>query len=213
MRNFRYRRSRGMAPEKKYVEFNFTDTTVPTTGYLPGSITNIAQGVGDDQRIGRKVVVKSISLRGEIKMPNESNTVLGAASPQSDVMRFMVVQDKQTNGAAANMNSIIAFGAANGGAATLDWRAFRNMDNIDRFNILVDRTVKIANPVFTNGTGSATQQIVQYNIYRKCNITVDYSTTTAAIGSQASNSLSIYCITSAGLASWNGIVRVRYTDA
>lgn len=193
------------------MENRFGDTVVGTTGNYVGTINNISQGTGETQRIGRKVIIRSLSLRGEVKMPNEANTVLNAASINCDVVRLMIVQDKQTNGNVANLTDIFSYNFSSG-SPVVDWRAFRTMDNINRFKILVDKTFKINNQIFTAGGGSAPLNEIAYNIYRKCYIPIEMKGSTANVADMMSNSVSIYLVSGNGLATWNGIARVRFSD-
>lgn len=144
-------------------------------------------------------------------MPNNNNGWgTGAAYPQSDVARILIVQDKQSNGATADFSDIFAWDGS--GAQTIDWRAFRNMENIDRFNILMDKTIRVQNQNFPNGTGSAAACIVPFNFYRKCFIPVEMQGTTAAVANVKTNNVNVYIVGSQGYALVNGIARIRFSD-
>lgn len=205
------RTGRRPARELKYVDVNWGNVTVPTLCTNRGSLAAlVSQGTGENQRIGRKFTIRSFSLRGEITMPNQNNGWgTGSAYPQTDVCRLVVVQDKQCNGAAQQWTDI--FQINNSGSAA-DWRAYRNMDNIDRFKILLDKTFQVQNQNFPNGSGSAAGNIVPYNIYRKCYIPIEAAGTTADVANLRSNNLSVFVISSQGICLHNGMARIRFSD-
>lgn len=199
--------------ETKYAETNWTDTVAATNSQLMGSLSAmVAQGPAENQRIGRKFTIRSISLRGEVKMPNNNNGWgTGAAYPQSDVCRILVIQDKQPNGASPTFSDVFAYNVPSG-SPSIDWRAFRNMENIQRFNILADRTIRVQNANFPNGTGGAPCDIRPYNIYRRCKIPVEMKGSSAALANIVTNNVYVTIIGSAGYCTMNAIARIRYSD-
>lgn len=199
--------------ERKYMEINIGDTVAPTGGvYLTSLGSLVSQGTGECQRIGRKFTIRSVSLTGEIKMPNKPNTLVGNADYQFDNVRVMVVQDKQANGTVPNLNDIFSVNAGVGGAGSVDLRAFRTMDNIQRFRILHDKIYNVANMVFTNGTGTAAQSCVNFKVYKKCYIPMEMSDTSASTANARSNNIHVYAVSTNGYAGVNFIARIRFSD-
>lgn len=209
----RRRRSSG-SKERKYAEVTYGDTAAATGSQWLGSLSAlVTQGTAENQRIGRKYTIRSISLRGEVKMPNNATT-LGVSYPQADVARIIVVNDKQPNGTTANFAEIFSVGAASsaGGPGTIDMRAFRNMDNISRFDILLDRMIYVQNSAYTGGSGSAQTAIKPFSLYRKCFIPVEMKDVTGSVANVTTNNVAVYIIGSAGYCTVNAIARIRFSD-
>lgn len=209
------RRPYSARKEIKYFEGQWGDTGVTTSGFWCTNINAVTQGTAENQRIGRKFTVRSISVRGEIKLVNTPNqAVTGLAIPQWDIVRVAVVLDKQPNGTTAAITDIFSIGAASsaGGPGLADMRAFRNMDNIARFDVLMEKFVTVKQTNFPNGGGSAATGVQFYNLYKRCNIPVEMKDSTGSLANITTNNISVYMIASTGYALGNFVYRVRFTD-
>jgi len=209
------RRPYGSRKEIKYYEGQWGDLSIPTLGFYATNINAVTQGTAENQRIGRKFTVRSISVRGEIKLVNTANqAVTGLTLPQWDIVRVLVVLDKQPNGTTASMNEICSIGAASSGSGSgqSDFRAFRNMDNISRFDILMEKFVTVKQTNFPNGGGSAATGVTFYNMYKRCNIPVEMKDVTGSVANITTNNISVYMISSTGYALGNFVWRTRFTD-
>lgn len=191
---------RGLNIEKKFFDtaLNFTfDTTgeVPATGQL----TLVPQGVTESTRVGRSMTVKSIQIRAECVYTPAADTV-GATG-----CYLLLVLDKQANGAAAAITDVLT---------SNDMRtAMINLANSERFYIL-----KRWDFVMQAGAGVQTafgKDVKQIEYFKKCNYTVEYSSTTGAITEIKSNNIFLL----AGCdnqtddsVSCNGTARLRFTD-
>lgn len=104
-----YKKS-GLAPkwqkvakvESKYLDGNLGDS-IPisnTGGILLASLNAISQGPGTNQRIGRQVLVKSLTLHMDFTMPAYINTdVSNTAVPAvDDDLRIYLILDTKKNG-------------------------------------------------------------------------------------------------------------------
>jgi len=191
---------------KATAEVKFIDTaqgfTFDATGEVPGGgqLNLIAQGVGESQRVGRKVVVKSIHARWTIQ-PN-ANTWLGST------VRLLLVQDTQCNGAAATYSGV-------GGVLESDSvTAFRNLENSNRFIIHMDKFFSMQPTAGILTAFNATPKCITFN--KKCNIPIEFdsSATTGAIETIRSNNLFLLARSSLDddLIQCIGVVRIRYTD-
>lgn len=205
----RYRSNTGRNVEVKYAEVTVANTTIGTASqFLTSLAALVDQGTGESQRIGRKYTIKSINIRGECVLPSE-----GASSANyCDEVRVIVVQDKQPNGATATFSDIYAT-AVSTGTPVIDWRAFRNMENIQRFNVLADRTYSLNDFIVNNADTTHTNYCKQMSIFRKCNINVEMKGTTAAVSNLISNNVSVYAISARGLAQVGFVARIHYTDS
>jgi len=76
---------------------------VTNTSALAVNLTSIGQGVGDNMRVGQRVRLFNLTIRGLISFfPAASGTV------QPDTLRLIIFYDRQTNGAAPAWSNLIA---------------------------------------------------------------------------------------------------------
>ncbi len=102
------------------------------------------KGTGINNRIGRKVVVHKVKVRGLIKIDAQADQTAGDAS---SLMRVALVQDTQTNGAQAQGEQIFQDPtAASGNNAVL---SFQSLDNLGRFRVLQDKFIQMGDPNLT----------------------------------------------------------------
>lgn len=193
---------RAAGAEHKFLDTTVAATTAAAAGtILSSSLNVIAQGNGESDRAGRRVTVKSVMMRACARLPSSAS-----GGSTSDVVRVIVYQDKQTNGAAATVTDILE---------SADYRAFNNLANKNRFVILKDKTMEL-----NVGGGSATGTIVfaeyfkHFNAFKKVNIQIEYdnSVSTGAISSQRSNNIGVLAISRDGTATIEYTARIRYTD-
>lgn len=98
-------------------------------------------------RIGRKIFVHKIKIRGQIDVPVQAAQ---ATADQSAKVRIVLVQDKQTN-ASAMTSAQLFQDSLSSGATTLN--SFQNAANFGRFKILKEKYITLTN---INMTGSPT---------------------------------------------------------
>ncbi len=189
--------------EKKFFDTDVADATI-TAAMTINNLTIIPEGNGESDRVGRKITVTDIYWKYIIRLVGAT-----AVINTSDIVKLMLVQDTQTNGA--------QFVAAN----LLDtdtWESFRNLSNGKRFNVLFSENVPVA---AHSGSGRGTTDTLafgedrKYSVgSRKCNIPIEYdnSATSGVITSVRSNNL--YWVTQSldGITVGVGTVRLRYTD-
>jgi len=177
------------------------DTTpeVGTTG-ATGQLCLIPQGVTESERVGRKCVVKSIQLRGMMRY------VPAAAATAATAGFMQIVLDTQANGAACIAADIVD--------ATTMADALVNMNNSERF-----RTLKRIKKVFNVPAGATTaynSMTQSVDVYLKCNIPLEFSSTTGAITEIRSNNICILA-GSDGIAddtiTFTGKARLRFSDS
>jgi len=185
--------------ECKFLDTSLGATLVTTAGVVNTNLVVIPQDTTTSGRNGRKVTLKSIELRGSIVITPAAAGVLG-----SDIVRMLVVQDKQANGAAFAVTDVLA---------SADWKAYPNLFNEGRFKILSD-TLTTMN--VEAGVVAATVEAAHgFEIKVKCNIPVEYDSTatTGAIATQRSNSIAVLMIAHTNnLSTVEYTARVKYTD-
>jgi len=164
----------GLTPEVKFFDtalsFTFDNTgEVPATGQL----ALIPQGDTQSTRDGRECVLKSVQIRGALVY-----TPGAAAAPTANSYMYLI-QDTQANGAAAAVTDVFT-------SADL-WAAHHNLANSDRFRIL--KKWKWDWNVQAGATTAYCNMTRQMEFYKKCDIKMQYSSTTGAVAEIKSNNL------------------------
>ncbi len=189
--------------ELKFVDTAEADSAIGAAGEIyEDSVVEIDQGTGDSNRVGRKVIVRSMHMRYSVSLPNTS-----AGGSTSDILRIIVYQDKQANGATAAVTDILE-------AANIF--SFNNLSNKGRFRSLMDKTHNIGS---TTGAGNGTTNVFgkkeeHYDWHSKdLSIPLEYKGTGNAIADLTSNNIGILAVSEGGLATLETNVRVRFTDS
>ncbi len=193
----------GGAGELKFFETAIDDAVVVGAGAVSPSVNLIPQGVTESTRVGRKCTLKALMWRGNVTLPEQD----AQTTPQSgDVVRLMVILDKQANGAVFTVTDILE---------TADWQSFNNLANSSRFRVLMDRLITLNyQGLASDGAGVVSQAnyVLPFTFFKKCNIPLEFSSTTGAIGEIRSNNVTILAITSGGIAGLGSNFRVRFAD-
>lgn len=186
---------RMIVPELKFLDTYLTAQSLGTT--VAGSevdpatflcLNAIAQGDGESNRDGRQVVVKSINIRGDVSQTAIQDQ---ADARASTVVRLLLVKDKQTNGAQLNAEDVLL------DTSGLDVHSHRNLQYEQRFEVLWDKTIQLD---FTTSqsdgvnTASTAGQKKPFHIYKKLDMPVNFTDTTAVVGSIADNSLHLIAL-------------------
>lgn len=160
----------------------------------------VATGTDFTQRIGRKINVCSVQVRGFWRMSAPTTTANGIG------LRIMLVEDAQSNGAAPAIGDILSQGA--------EPSSFNNLNNRERFKIHKD-LFKWLPPFNTTAATQNTQNWGVVNWYKKVWIPVVFEGTAATIGSIASGALFLVVMADYGGNDmfFRASVRVRFYDA
>lgn len=188
-------------------ELKFFDTiktaAIPATGgtILNPSLNLIPQGVTESTRVGRKCVLRSLSIRGSIKLPSATSS-----ASSSDRIRIIVYIDKQTNGATALVGDLLQ--------ATVLINQFANLASMSRFTVLCD---KMYSPVVHAAAGNGTtnefgEHIISINYNFKLNLPLEFNLTDGALTTIRSNNIGVMGVTESGLANISYVSRVRFSD-
>lgn len=145
------------APEKKYFD------SVRSTAYIstvwtggeqdPVTLNTIfapTQGTGIANRVGRKVTVQKLKIRGLLTFDAINNA--GSIRP-FPVARIIVYQDMQTNGTQSQAEQVITDSGSDSQAKLLN---FQNPDNFGRFRVLKDKTYSYRDAVVSNDNAATT---------------------------------------------------------
>lgn len=171
----------------------FQNAVLPlaTTTAAVALINGIAQGTGAGERIGRKVTMKSLFIRGYVAKQG--------ATVGSVPIRILIVYDKQTNATLPATTDVVV---------TDTVMAPMNLANAQRFTVLYDRVFNL---------GEDGDNVFNFSKYIKMNHDVTYNAgTTNTIGSIQTGSVISFVWSNGGLggaapahAIWT---RFRYTD-
>lgn len=136
-------------------------------------------GTGINQRVGRKVNVLGLRIRGNLNAPSQ---VTQASGDHGVVVRVICYQDRQTNGAQSQGEDVMVAPAT--ATSLLATQSMMSLANLGKFNILKDKIYKfeqpsIANDAATTGNLTQTGQTIpfKYNIKFKKPITVHFNAT------------------------------------
>jgi len=200
-----YGRYSGRDGELKFHDVAVNATDVATAGNIQngGTINIIPQGVTESQRVGRKCTIRSINWRYRFNL----SEIDAAADPAAgDNLRIIVYLDKQANGATAAVTDILE---------TANLNSFRNLANSGRFQILKD-SYEVLNylTLASDGAGVVSSAAVAKTKtwYKKCNIPVEFSSTTGAMGEIRSNNLGVLLISNQGVIDFTSTIRLRFSD-
>lgn len=164
--------------------------TTPGPNFLLNGLVPDSTATG---RIGRKVVMKSLLVRVELR--------LAATSTGGGFLRYLVVYDRQSNAAAPAVTDILLADTES---------SPMNLSNKDRFQILAEGTTQVAS---ANGNFCSTE----INIYKKLDHPVQYNAGIAGTIADIQTG-AVYILfaqsggigTAAPFAIWRS--RVRYSD-
>lgn len=206
---------RGPRMEIKYVDNAATDDNFQLVGGTPWILVNgIVQGAGNNQRIGNKVSLKALRMKGQI---------INLATALQTYGRLLVIYDKQPNGALPTYAAVMQT-RDSAGAATSTAFSDPNFDNKERFTILRDTTIVF--PSVTNTLGVLTNvgfdqqsksdiNIFNVDMYIKLKgLHTAYTGATAGIADISTGSLLFAVMIHQGAATWTfrNVERLTYYD-
>jgi len=208
-----YGRMSNTGTEQKFLDVQIADASVGATGDIQnsGTLLVIASGAGESQRVGRKVTIRKMMVRGEATL-NEYDGATAADASAANRVRIIFYLDKQCNGAAATAGDIL-------GPGTVNVNSFNELVNKGRFTILKDKIITL-NPMALakDGTNYVRPRVNKSFFFaKKCNIPIEYDTGgTGAITEIRSNNIGCLLVADSAVAGFpctvTALVRFRYTD-
>lgn len=156
--------------ERKYFDADRTSTAITSSAadwtgqeYDPATLNTLfcpVQGTAFNERVGRKVYVKSLRIKGTFSIAAQANQTAG---DNANVLRWLCYIDRQTNGTQAQGEDVLSSGA---GSNAVDM--FQNAANFGRFRILTDRKIIMENQAISfDGTNIEQQGISKPFFYAK----------------------------------------------
>lgn len=152
--------------------------------------TGIVQGVGDQQRIGRRIICTGL----ELSFMTILNKVNGSTHQDPDLLRVLIVVDHQTNkGASVDLADILHDVGDGSRRVTQHYNPYQ----LERFTILHDQVYYAGR----HGAGGIVGAYVQPGAYTHNkikialpNIPIDYDGAAGTVGQLTSNSIYIWYV-------------------
>lgn len=189
--------------ELKFVDYERTEANIGTSivfidPTLEQTISGIAQGDGQSERIGRTVAYVSLHIRGRITYtPTTSSQVVPS-------VRICCLLDRQTNQSRASVADIFSVSAN-------PFTSFQNLTYESRFTILRDQELVLA--PFANGGSSEPMDAVHnftMNIRLDRNPITLYTGTSNRVVDMTNNSIHLLLLPSADRIGYSYTSRLRY---
>lgn len=184
--------------EKKTIDVDPTTNNVTTTPVIT-LLNGAATGTDFTDRIGRKIIMRSLYVKGVIYPEDDITT--------ESILRCIIVYDMQANGAAPVITDVLKSSAP---------LSQLNLNNRDRFKVLYDKHYIIGK---TNNTATQAvsngHNLFQFKKFIRLRHEVLFSGTTAAIGSIQTGSLYFIFLSSTAAGSSPNITwssRIRFED-
>jgi len=183
----------------------------PTTG---NSLANIGMGPGYFQRVGRKLTIRKVTIRGTITVaPQVNNT----AAKQAGLVRLVFYKDTKTAGVQAQGEQVLGWADNTNGdlPPTTGINLFQNPDNFGRFQVIKDMTFRLTPPPISYDGTNIEQggYSIPFKMTYKGACVVSYSTSTGLIADIVDNSFHLIGACVGGLApSIEYMVRAYFDD-
>lgn len=217
-----------LKPEKNYINIpmslqaRYPSVNNPTDNVV-SNLTPIGQGPGESQRIGRKVVVRNIRIRGRLGMDFKDDN---ATVPNGARIRVVLYVDHQNTGSSSVVNYDTMFDTSSGTGPTkpplsdaLKINAFLKIENQNRFTILYDKWHVLNRQnltVLTGGNFAASAYEKNLKINKFCSIPMEYLGATGDQGELTSNCIGCSFWVEEGLddeaTTFEGVCRIRFDD-
>lgn len=196
-----YGRFRKGSGELKFKDATLISTAIANTGtILYDSINKIAEGTGPDERIGRKCNMRMVQLRMRLVLVGDDT-----AAETWDNVRLIVYQDRQCNGAAATVGTILE---------STDYWAFRNLEYSLRYRTLFDKSYSLRAQAgaYTGAAAAFSNDTKHINIFRKVWIPLEFSGANGDLADIRSNNVGVMAISTNQRTSIQGTVRIRFME-
>jgi len=176
----------------------------------------IARGTAMTERIGNRITVKSILVSGTIW----GNAVAVVGNLHLFAAEIYIVLDNQPNGALATPVDFLAQHAGLGGLPALPANVavtgdFRNLINMRRFTVLAKHRY-VPSGVFGYDSTNFITGPKHFDIYKKCNIPVEYTATGAANSGYTAeivkNQILVFAFSGGSAMAMSFSSRLRYAD-
>lgn len=195
----------GLQQERKFFDDRKTIGGVPiiVTGNITNTTIGIPRGDGESERIGRSVRLHTAHCRFTLELPIATDQ---ADIPEGDIIRIMMIHDKQCNGATPPVLDVLE---------DAEFDSYMNLSNSKRFTILYETYQTMNRQVAaTDGANTSTNpsyiRFIKFSL-TNLNIIVDWEGATGALTELTSTNVFFLYITANGQIAINEqITRWRY---
>lgn len=200
-----YGRYSGRDSELKFHDVTIAAAGISGAGIINSSTNNIAQGVTESTRVGRKCVIKSFNWRYSVNLPGQGEV---AAPVSGDSLRIIVYIDKQCNGTAAAVLDILE---------TASLHSFRNMANSGRFVFIMDKlhSLSYQNMASESATNISMSQVIRnFTFYKKLNVPIEFNNVAndGSLATIRSSNIGALLISQTSIIGLSSVVRLRFSD-
>lgn len=159
---------------------------------IANCLNAVSQGDGEQQRDGRKMMMRGISITGHVKVPAVITPPNITVLPDFFIA---LVLDTQCNGVVPNSQDIYTNPSQ---IVSLSTRPYRNLQYSQRFKVLATRSLNTnALAIGFNGAGMEQQgEFITFRIDKKFAIPVLFKGTTDNVANIVDNSLNVVAWTS-----------------
>lgn len=190
-----------LAMENKFYDTAVNAKAIVAAGSMAGletdpltynCISAPAQGDGESNRDGKKIIINSVDVNGVILISQQINQTI--ADYGAKIM-IALVQDTQTNGAQLNSEDVYT----NPGTSAITCASpFRNLQYSTRFKVLAVHQVIIQPPPLAyDGTNmEQAGSFYDFRFNKKVNIPVTFTGTTEGVANVVDNSLHVISMAS-----------------
>jgi len=195
--------------EKKVVDIVYATYAVEETGTVLTLLNGCAPGSQNFNRIGRKINMKSLQIRGMIY-----NTDLSVGAR---LIRMIVVYDKQANGTAPTYANIVTSNDISGATSSTAYDMV-NLNNRERFEIIRDKCWvfgPLQNTTDQSLAGDSQVACLNEFIPLKNRQTIYNAGAAGTVGDIASGSLYVFWIANTANATGSSVqcsYRMRFVD-
>lgn len=181
--------TRGYRPnphERKVIDSGSALNNISLAG-VAQSINLCANGADMDQRIGRKILMKSFQIRAQFDIERVATTPFVVGQSPSQTARMILLYDAQPNGTIPGTLDILT---------NADATAPLNLNFRDRFKILIDKTFSFDAALISTAENYAAwnRTTAFYKKYKKLNLETVFNATTANISSVTTGTLVLFFI-------------------
>lgn len=179
--------------EKKWFDVLSSGQTPSTGGAFPISCAqSIDDGTLDTERVGAKISLTAVQYHFE--------GALVGTDTASNLVRIILYADKQPNGATATVTQILQ---------NNDFLSFRNLDNLERFDILDDSIVELKAEAGISGTLVVSR--CYKGVYKKVNYQSSYASDAGTFPIAGAN-IGMLVIAKSSTGVYSVRTRVRFVD-
>jgi len=195
-------------PELKFFDVSIgkvLTTTLANVLNAPVVLNSMVQGDNQSERIGNKIIVKSIQCKGYFLGVGAAS---GTANSHDNLARVLVFVDHQCNGILPLGDDIVETSGA--------YNTPYNVDHSDQFTVLYSGGRYVSQKVVWDTVASGFDGFdahVPFSFYKRMNMAVKYNGTTADIASVVTNSINVFGMIENTLCAVTlfATFRIRYT--